>query len=116
MGQTDFTGAGRSAAADQTDIRDSMVRSSEWSPGNQRFPCIQQTADAEQLGGFDGFVKAHGGKNGGDATGQHGFAGSWRADHQQIVTAGSRDLQSPLGVLLAPHFGKIFTIFILLLK
>ena len=43
----------------------------------------------------------------GNALGEHGFAGAGRADHQDVVTAGSGDFEGTLGGLLAAHVGEV---------
>src|SRR5437764_9765596 len=40
-------------------------------------------------------------QNGGQACGKHRFAGARRPDHEQVVSAGRRDLERALGALLA---------------
>src|ERR1700737_3544568 len=57
--------------------------------------------------GFDRFFEGHGRKNGGDALGEHGFAGAGRSDEENIVTAGTGDLEGALGGLLAVNVAKV---------
>ena len=39
--------------------------------------------------------------------GEHGLARARRADHQEVVPAGRRDLEGPSGLRLSPHFGEV---------
>ena len=43
----------------------------------------------------------------GEASGQHRLAGAGRADHQQVVATGGRDLERLAGAGLAPHIGQV---------
>src|SRR3546814_13284413 len=43
------------------------------------------------------------------AGGEQGLAGPWRTVHQQVVTAGRRYLQRPLGRRLPFHLDKVGT-------
>jgi len=46
-------------------------------------------------------------QDGGEARGQHGFAGAGRADHQEVVAACGGDLEGAPRYLLATHVGEI---------
>ena len=39
--------------------------------------------------------------------GEHRLAAAWRADHEDVVAAGRRDLERTLHVLLAAHVGEV---------
>jgi hypothetical protein len=52
----------------------------------------EPASDGVDLGGFQGFLQTQGRKDGGQALGQHGFAGAWRANHDHIVATCSSNL------------------------
>jgi hypothetical protein len=59
--------------------------------GAERACCKQWRLRIEQPGyrmdfcGFEGFIKRKIRENGGESAGEHGFSGTWRADHQHIA-------------------------------
>ena len=53
------------------------------------------------------FVKRHGRQNGGNALGEHGLAGTRRAEQQNVVTAAAGDFESALGGHLSAHVAEI---------
>src|SRR5437867_710195 len=57
---------------------------------------------------FQAFFETHRRKYRGDSFRQHGFAGSWRTDHQHVVTAGHRHFDCALGVKLSSHIPEVF--------
>ncbi len=59
------------------------------------------------LGGFERFFERERGEDGGHALGQHGFARSWRPDHQNVVTAGAGNFQRALRGVLAAHILEV---------
>ena len=59
------------------------------------------------LGALHSLLPGHVGEDGGQAAGQHGFPGTRRTDHQQVVSPGGGDLQRPLHILLPLHLGKV---------
>jgi hypothetical protein len=60
-----------------------------------------------ELAQFQGLVPLQGGQEAAQAPGQHGFAAPWSAAEQQVMAAGSGNLQGPPAVLLAPHIPYI---------
>src|ERR1035437_7511999 len=59
------------------------------------------------LGGFQSLFKGERGEDGGQALGQHGFAGAGRADHENVVAAGGGYFEGALGRLLAAHVFEV---------
>ncbi len=59
------------------------------------------------LRGFKGFFKGEWRKNGRHALGQHGFAGTGRTDHEDVVATGAGNFKGALGGLLAADVFKI---------
>ena len=59
------------------------------------------------LGGFERLVETHLGENGRQTTRQHRLAGTRRAHHEDVMSAGRRDFERTLGVWLALHLRKI---------
>ena len=107
VGQADFAGPGDMAAADQSGVGDGVVRGAEgpgWSPGPVPG---HQAHDAVDLGRLDGLLKAQLGEDRWEAAGPAWSCRTREADHQDIVAAGRGDLQGPLDVFLALHFGEI---------
>ncbi len=105
--QADLAGPGKMTAADQARIGYGVVGRAERPSRDHGLIFFQHAGHAEDLGGFDGLVKADGRKDRGDAFGQHGFSGTRRADHDQVVPAGSGHFQGALGQLLSHDFGII---------
>src|SRR6266404_8465946 len=61
---------------------------------------------------LDGFFELKRRENSGHSFRKHGFAGTRRADEQNIVASGSRDLDGALCMRLASHFAKVVRIVI----
>ncbi len=59
------------------------------------------------LGGLERLFQRHRWQDGGQPAGQHGLASAWRADQQQIVRPGGRNLQRALGGCLAPNISEV---------
>ena len=86
VGHTDFAGAGIGAAAEEAGVADGVVGGAEGAGGDEGGGFVEETGGAVDLGGFDGFLFAHGGHQGDDAFGDHGLASAGRADHENIVS------------------------------
>lgn len=67
----------------------------------------EEADDAVNFGRFERFFQTERRKNSGDSLGQHRFAGAGRADENDIVPAGGRDLQRALHGFLAFDVGEI---------
>ena len=59
------------------------------------------------MGGCQCFADGHGGQNGGKAFGEHGFAGSGRSDHDDVVPTGSGYFEGAFGGFLSADFRKV---------
>jgi hypothetical protein len=84
-----------------------MMRRAERPAGQQSDAARQQSRDAVNLRGLDGFLKSQRRKNAGEAFREHGFAGTRRADHQHVVAARGCHFERALGRGLSPDFAKI---------
>ena len=85
MRQRQFARAGHRTAAGQAGGGDGVVRAAERARGNQGLPVRQYAGDGVYFGNLQRFVKGQIGQNSRKPLGQHGFAGSRRADQQDIV-------------------------------
>jgi hypothetical protein len=59
------------------------------------------------LGGLDRLLEGHRRQNRGQPLGEHRLARAGRPDHQDVVTAGCRDLERALGLLLSFDLAEI---------
>src|SRR3569623_1672629 len=92
MGEADFAGPGHArAAADHAGVRDGVVRRAEGAGPEESAARLEGAGDAVDAGGFDGFLEGEAGKDAGEPFREHGFAGTRRANHDDVVTAGGRD-------------------------
>ena len=105
--QRHFTWPGNPAAASHCRRRDGVVRCTERALLDQPSHRAQQAGDAINLTDFQRLVLGHRWQNAGDAPGQHRLSRPGRACHQQVVTAGSCNLQSPFGGPLPLNIAKI---------
>ncbi len=62
---------------------------------------------AVHLGDFERLLEHGRREDPGQPPRQHGLARTGRADHEQVVPTGGRDLECALGVRLAAHVGKV---------
>lgn len=107
VGQRDLTGMRHTAASGQPRSGDIVVRSAEGPGAQEPHPARQRAGHGMELGGLEGFLPGHVGKDGGQTFGKHAFAGAGRADEQDIVGACRRDFQGPSGGRLPHHIGEI---------
>ena len=70
----------------------------------RKHPCNRVDA-----GSLDGFLKAELGQDGGQALGKHTFSGAGRSNQQQVVPAGSGNLQCPFGKSLSAHLTEVLS-------
>ena len=84
-----------------------MVGRAEGPLGQQGMVLRRQAHDGVDLRGLQRLPPGHGRQNGRQTPGQHALTGAGRADHGGVVPPGGGDLQHPLHLLLAPHFGEI---------
>ena len=83
-----------------------MMRAAEGTRRDQR-AAVEQAHHGMHLGGFDCLLESHRGQNRRQPLGEHRLARSRRPDHQDVVTAGRRDLERALGLLLAFDLAEI---------
>ncbi len=83
-----------------------MVRRAERARGDEGL-LHEQTADAVNLGGFDGLLHRHGRQDGRHTLAHHRFARARWTDEQQAVAACGGDFDRALHVVLAAHVRKI---------
>ena len=110
--ERNFAGTRNRAAADQSGVADGVVRRTIGPGADQTARIFQNSRDAVNARGFDGFFERHRRQNRGDAFGQHGFAGAGRADQQNVVAAGAGDFQGALRGHLAAHVAHVHGILI----
>ncbi len=103
VGQRDLAGPGDDAAADQPGVGDGVVGRAEGALGDEARSGVEHAGDGVNLGGLQSLFEGERGEDGGQALGQHGFAGAGRADHQNVVAAGRGHFERALGRLLAAH-------------
>src|ERR1039458_9794950 len=96
MSQRDLAGAGNDAAADEAGVGDGVVGRAEGALSDEALGGVEYAGDGMNLGGFQSLFKGERGEDGGQALGQHGFAGAGRADHENVVAAGGGPLSGAL--------------------
>lgn len=107
VGHADFARARVGATAEKAGVADGVVGGTEWAGGDEGGGFVEEASGAMDLGGFDGFLFAHGGHEGDDAFGDHRLASAGWADHEEVVAASDSDLHSALGIVLAFDIGKV---------
>lgn len=108
--QTDLSGHRVGAAAHQRHIADGVVRRPERPGGHQRRIAGQNAGDRVYLGGIQCFMQGEWRQDGGQATGQHGFAGARRADQDHIVAAGCGEFEGAFDIFLSAHIAEIHVV------
>ena len=88
----------------------------EGSRGNQGFVGIQFAGDTMDFCRFQGLFERHRGQDGRDPLGEHRLAGSRRADHEQVMSAGHCNFNGAFGVFLSLHILKIGEVLIVRVK
>ena len=107
VGQRDLAGAEAAAAARHTGCGNSMVGRTEGTAGDHGMLPAGEAHNGVDLRAGQSLLPGQIGENGGQALGHHGLARSRTARHQNMVPAGRRDLQRPLGLLLPLDLGEI---------
>ena len=106
MRERNLAGLGAQAPADQRRHAGRMMRATERPPVGER-----ALGDLARHGGdhrdFEQLAGRERRQDRGQPRRQHRLAGAGRADHQQIVPAGGRDLQGALGALLALDVAQV---------
>lgn len=107
MREANFAGRGNRAAADEPRIADRMVGGAEGTLGEQRLPGRNAAQGAIDASGFDRFLRGERGEDRRHSLGEHGLAGTWRADHQQVVCSSGGNGNRALGHLLPAHVAEV---------
>jgi len=87
--------------------RNRMMRRAEWPLIEQPAPALDQPRDAMHLGSLNRFDKRERRQNPSQALGQHGFAGTGRPNHQDVMRPGGRHFQRAFRHGLAAHVAEI---------
>ena len=107
VGERDFPRTRNHAAANQSGVRNGVMRRAERTHANQPRPRIKHSGHAVNLGRLQGLFEGERRKDGGNALGEHCLPGAGRSDHQDVVAARAGNLQRALGSLLAADFLEI---------
>src|SRR2546421_1995001 len=107
VGERDFAGAGSAAAADQRLRGGGVMRLADGAIVHEGDAFGEQAEGGIDSSGFEGFGAAEWREDAGDALGEHGFAGSGGANHQDVVSAGGGDGDGALDGFLAADVGEI---------
>ena len=99
MGQRHLPRPGADPAADQRRQRGRVVRVAKW-PLAQELAVLQKAGDRMDHRDREHLLEVERRQQAGQPARHHRLAGAGRADHQQVVAAGGRHLQRPLGALL----------------
>src|SRR5438034_11287690 len=94
------------AAADQSGLRDGVVRRFEWPLGDQT-AASRQTGDGMDPGYLERLFKLERRQDRRQTLCQHCLARTRRADEKNVVAAGAGYFQSAFGGLLAANLAKV---------
>jgi hypothetical protein len=111
VGEGNFARARVGAAAEEANVGDGVVGTAEGAAGDEAFARVEESGDGVDAGGLDRFLLGHVGHDGGHAFGEHGFTGAGRADHDDVVSAGSGDFEGAFDVVLAFDFVEVGGVF-----
>ena len=84
-----------------------MVRRAEGSLAHESVSGGEQAGHAPHRGDLDRLLEREGRQEGPEAAREHGLARAGRPQHQQIMSARRRDLESALGPDMSPHIREI---------
>ena len=107
MSERNFARPRDGAAANETRVRDGVMRRAERAQPDQSGARVEHARHAVNLGGLKRFFKCKRRQDGRHAFRQHRFSRSWRPDHQNVVAAGACDFEGALGGLLAANVFEI---------
>ena len=106
MRERNLAGPGAQSAADQRGHRRGMMRRAERPPVGER-AVLDLARDRRDHRHFEQLRGRQRRQDGRQTRGEHRLAGAGRTDHQQVMTAGGRDLERALGAFLALDVGEI---------
>src|SRR5499427_7539995 len=107
MGQAHLAGMRDAASPDEPSSRDRVMRRAEGALAHEPMPGREQAHHAPHGGHLDGLLQGERRKDAAEPPGEHGLAGSWRPDHDQVVTSRGGDFESALCPKVAAHVGEI---------
>ncbi len=108
--EADFARPRIRPAPDQPGVGDRVMRRAERPPRHERLAERQRPRDRMDLGGFERLIQTHLGEGRRQAPGKHRLPAPWRPHHQDVVSAGGRDLERALGVRLPLHLGEVHVV------
>src|SRR2546421_8223073 len=107
VGKAYFARSGECAAAKKSNVADGVMRRTKRTRRNKRFFAVQKSGNAVDLCRLDGFIERNRRNDCRNSFRQHRLSGTRRPNHENIVTAGDRDLDCALHMRLSFHVGKI---------
>src|SRR6185437_12735983 len=105
--EADLAGTRDHAATDEAGVGDGVVRCAEGTLRDQTFVLVEDAGDGVNLGGLERLFEAQRREDRGQALGEHRLAGTWRADHEDVVPARRCDLERALGNVLSAYVAKV---------
>src|SRR5499426_3877843 len=107
MGEAHLAGMRDAASPDEPGSRDRVMGRAERSLTDEPVPGREQAHHAPHGGHLDGFLQGERREDAAEPAGEHGLAGSWRPDHDQVVTSRGGDFESALRPEMTAHIGEI---------
>ena len=107
VGEGYFAGFGGFAATDDCGVASGVMRRSEWSPPDKPIGVAGFSGRAVDAGDFDCFSEGEGREDCGEPPGEHGFAGSGWAGHEDVVASGGGNFEGTNGLGLTFDVVKI---------
>ena len=105
--EADLARLGIGAAADESGVADRVVRRAEGPPAEERRIRRKQSEHGVDLAGLERLLLGHRRQDARHALREHALAGAGRADEDDVVTAGRRDLEGAFGRGLTLDLGEI---------
>gem|GEM_PF-5233003 len=98
--ETDLSGTRVSSSSDDTDTARRMMHFAEWTGENEWMFFRQESGNRVNLGRLDDFGEIHIREDRGERFREHRLPGSRRSLHEDIVSSGSGDHESPFSMFL----------------
>jgi hypothetical protein len=108
VGEADFAGHGVVATADEGHIADGVVGGPEGTTSEEARFFFEEASDGVYAGGFQGLFQGKGGQNSGEALGNHRFAGTRGANHEQVMPACGGHFHGALEMKLTLDLAHIY--------
>lgn len=112
VGKGDFAGFGGFSSSNNCGVAGGVVGGSKRASPDEAVGIPRFASRRIDAGDFDGFFKGEGGKNGGETTGEHGFAGTRWTSHEDVMTTGGGDFEGSDGLRLTFHIAEIDGVFV----